>query len=78
MQDLSPPQAPTEQDVSFGLTERDIKSERAKTFFGSIKNFFLLLWPAFVKILNVIIYYILKFIKSFFKTAFEMIKGGGN
>ena len=78
MQDPSLSQAPIEPDVSFGLTEKDIKSQGAKTVFKSTGNFFLLIWPAFVKILSTAIYYILKLIKSFFKTAIQMIKGGGS
>lgn len=78
MQDSINSQSPGAPDVSFGLTEKDIKNQGTKTFFKSVGNFLILIWPTFVKILNIIIYYILKLIKSFFKTALQMIGGGGN
>ena len=60
---------------SFGMTEKDYKNSRISGILQSIKIFFLKIEPTIVKILNISIYYLLKFIKGFVKTSFDMIRG---
>ena len=59
----------------FGMSQEDIKNYQIKSFWGRIKYYFSQIEPALVKILSSIVYYTLKFIKAFVKSAFKMILG---
>ncbi len=61
----------------FGLTQDEQKNYKVKNFFAHIGYFFQKIEPVIVKILNSIVYYSLKLIKSTAISIFQMIKGGG-
>lgn len=59
----------------FGLTQEDVKNYKVKSFWERIKYYLAKIAPTIIKILNSIIYYTLKFIKSFVKSVVRMILG---
>lgn len=64
-----------ENDVSFGLTDQDLKNQKTKTIFLTIRNFFEMVGPTVIRRINVIIYYIIKFIRAFVVSVIRMILG---
>lgn len=64
-----------DNDVSFGLTDQDLKNNKIKNILTTIKNFFSMIAPTVIRFLNIIIYYIIKFIKSIAITVYKMILG---
>ena len=64
-----------EEDVSFGLTDQDLKNQKTKTIFLTIRNFFEMVGPTVIRWINVIIYYIIKFIRAFITSVIRMILG---
>lgn len=73
-----PPQPQPNLADTFGMTEEDLKNQKVKNFFATAKYYFQKIEPAVVKVLNVTIYYLIKFVKAFVSSAFQMIKGGGS
>jgi len=64
-----------EEDVSFGLTDQDLKNQKTKTIFLTIRNFFEMVGPTVIRWINIIIYYIIKFIRAFITSVIRMILG---
>lgn len=67
------PAPSTTQD--FGMTDQDVKNYKVQSFFGKIKFYLTSAAPAFIRVLNAIIYYLIKFIKSFVTSVFRMLMG---
>lgn len=63
------------QQDSFGLTNEEVRGYEIKSFWGKIKYYLAKIEPAFVKILNTLIYWTLKFIKYFVTSVIRMILG---
>lgn len=59
----------------FGLTNEEVRGYEIKSFWGKIKYYFAKIEPAFVKILNTLIYWTLKIIKSIVTSMIRMILG---
>lgn len=66
----------TGESEGFGMTSNDLKNQKLKSIIDSIKYYLSIAGPWLIKFLSAILYLILKIIRSFFKTFFEMIKGG--
>ena len=64
-----------EEDVSFGLTDQDLKNQKTKTIFLTIKNFLDLIGPTVIRWINILIYYTIKFIRSVVVSVIKMILG---
>ncbi|OGH17681.1 MAG: hypothetical protein A2868_01900 [Candidatus Levybacteria bacterium RIFCSPHIGHO2_01_FULL_40_15b] len=64
-----------ENDVNFGLTEEDLKNQKTKTIFLTIKNFLALIGPTVIRWVNIIVYYIIKFIRASVLSIIRMILG---
>lgn len=64
-----------ENDASFGLTEQELKNQKVKSIFLTIKNFLMLIGPTIVRWISIIIYYTIKFIRSVIVSIIKMIMG---
>ncbi len=64
-----------EDNITFGLTEQDLKNQKIKRVSSTIKNILLMIGPTLIMRLNIIIYYILKFIRSIVGVSIRMIMG---
>lgn len=64
-----------DNDISFGLTDQDLKNQKTKTIFLTIRNFFEMVGPTVIRWINVIIYHIIKFIRAFVVSVIRMILG---
>ena len=64
-----------EDEVSFGLTSQDLKNQKIKSIFLTIKNFFMLIGPTIIRWINIIIYYVIKLIRAFVTSIIKMVLG---
>ena len=71
---LTPP--PSNED--FGMSNEEIKSYKYKSVFNQISYYFSKIAPTLIKILNGIIYYSIKFIKSVVTSMINMVFKGGS
>ena len=62
-------------DVSFGMTEQDLKNQKVKSIFQTVKNFFDLIGPTVIRWISILIYYTIKFIRSVVVNVIRMILG---
>jgi len=60
---------------SFGLTSQDLKNQKIKAIFLTIKNFLVLIGPTIIRWINILIYYAIKFIKAVVVSVIRMILG---
>lgn len=59
----------------FGMTDEEVKSYQVKNLLGKITYYFSRIEPTVVRILNTIVYWTIKIIKSFVKSVVRMILG---
>lgn len=64
-----------ENDVNFGLAEQELKDQKVKSIFQTIKNFFELIGPTVIRWINIIVYYIIKFIRAVVVSVIKMTLG---
>ncbi len=64
-----------EDDVNFGLTRQDLKGQKIKSIFQTIKNFLELIGPTVIRWINIIIYYTIKFLRAVVVNVIRMILG---
>ena len=57
--------------------QRIERQQKLNSFFSKLKYYLIQIWPFFYKILNGIVYWTLKIIKSSVSYAFQQIKFGG-
>ncbi|OGH16449.1 MAG: hypothetical protein A3C30_04635 [Candidatus Levybacteria bacterium RIFCSPHIGHO2_02_FULL_40_18] len=63
------------EEVSFGLTDQDLKNQKLKSISSTIKNFLTLIGPTVIRWVNIIIYYVIKFIRAVVVNVIRMILG---
>lgn len=64
-----------EDESQFGLNEQDLKDQKVKTIFLTVRNFFEKIGPTVVRLVNVTLYYIIKLIRSIVVSAIRMVMG---
>lgn len=59
----------------FGMTGKEVRNNRIKSFWGAIKYFFLKIEPSLIRIFNTIVYWTIKIIKSVASSIVRMVLG---